>query len=201
MVKGIVRELTHRHYVSNLMKRSNDQTRYGARRSCQARCRDSFDFGSIPTIVAVVDKRAERDTLRAQPHATAPRGPVTLGLKIRGYLAGQHFDEARPIHPDRLSFVKSGFRGDEVAKFIHAGRGRNRVCVIEIEKIKALAEHEDFAHPITAGPDKGCVVAAGAHQIRSRDLKFPTVLEMHGNSYLLTNKASRLSPRRGHNGH
>jgi len=87
------------------------------------------------------------------------------------------------------------------AKFIFGGRGWNRVCVIEIEKIKALAEHEFFAHPITAGPDKGCVVAAGAHQIRSRDLKFPTVLEMHGNSYLLTNKASRLSPRRGHNGH
>jgi len=34
--------------------------------------------------------------------------------------------------------------------------------VIEIEKIKALAEHEDFAHPITAGSDKGGIVAAGA---------------------------------------
>src|SRR5215471_10446098 len=46
------------------------------------------------------------DPLRAQPHATARRSCVTLGLKICGYLAGQHFNETGPVHADRLPFVE-----------------------------------------------------------------------------------------------
>src|SRR5262249_7986473 len=101
------------------------------------------------------------DPLRAQPHATARRSRVTLGLKICGYLAGQHFNETGPVHADRLPFVECSFHGGERAKLIHGTRGRNRVRVVEIEKVKALPKHNHLAHAVTAGPDEGRVVAAG----------------------------------------
>ena len=70
------------------------------------------DVQSQATALVDVAQGAEGNPLRGQWHAGTRRSRITRGLKVRGHLPGQHLDEARTIHPNRLPLVEGGFHAD-----------------------------------------------------------------------------------------
>ena len=82
-------------------------------------------------------------------------------MKVRGHLAGEHFDEAGTVHANGLALVGEGLLGDEAAALVEGTRGGHTVSVIEGNEIEALAENENIRYAVSAASCRREIVATG----------------------------------------
>src|SRR6516165_4215524 len=104
----------------------------------------------VPTAIGSACDASERDSLGSEHSAGARRGRIAYGLQIRRNLAGQHFNEARPEHPDRLAGIGNGLECHRQPSLIHRALRDNPIESIECCKVESLAEHEYIADDVSA---------------------------------------------------
>ena len=104
----------------------------------------------VPRSIHGAGQRAEGNVFRNESLGSSGRDGIANGLKVRGHLAGEHFDEAGAVHADGLALVGESLLSDEAAELVESPRSGHGVAVIEGNEVETLTKDEDICYAVAA---------------------------------------------------